>query len=64
MAAREHRSAKICSITNNREGQGKAMYDMFLNTTVVSLGTGLLRFNDIGVLAIYVSFFCRKSLFK
>ena len=52
MAAREHRSAKIWSITYNREGQGKAMFDMFLNTTVVSLGTGLLRFNDIGFLAI------------
>ena len=46
MAAREHRSAKIWSITYNREGQGKAMFDMFLNTTVASLGTGLLRFND------------------
>ena len=52
MFAREHRSAKIWSITYNREGQGKAMFDMFLNTTVVSLGTGLLRFNDIGFLAI------------
>ena len=52
MAAREHRSAKIWSITYNREGEGKAMFDMFLNTTVVSLGTGLLRFNDIGFLAI------------
>ena len=52
MAAREHRSAKIWSITYNLEGQGKAMFDMFLNTTVVSLGTGLLRFNDIGFLAI------------
>ena len=52
MAAREHRSAKIWSITYNRDGEGKAMFDMFLNTTVVSLGTGLLRFNDIGFLAI------------
>ena len=52
MAAREHRTAIIWSITYNREGQGKAMFDMFLNTTVVSLGTGLLRFNDIGFLAI------------
>ena len=52
MAAREHRSAKIWSITYNREDQGKAMFDMFLNTNVVSLGTGLLRFNDIGFLAI------------
>jgi len=52
MAAREHRSAKIWRITYNREGKGEAMFDMFLNTTVVSLGTGLLRFNDIGFLAI------------
>jgi len=52
LASREHRSAKIWNITYNREGQGKAMFDMFLNTTVVSLGTGLLRFNDIGFLAI------------
>ena len=52
MAAREHRSAKIWSITYNREGQGKAMFDMFLNTTLVSLGTGLLRYDDIGFLAI------------
>jgi len=52
MAAREHRSAKIWNITYNREDQGEAMFDMFLNTTVVSLGTGLLRFNDIGFLAI------------
>ena len=52
MAAREHRSVKIWGITYNREGEGKAMFDMFLNTTVVSLGTGLLRFNDIGFLAI------------
>ena len=52
MAAREHRSAKIWNISYNREGQGKAMFDIFLNTTVVSLGTGLLRFNEIGFLAI------------
>ena len=52
IAAREHRSAKIWGITYNREGEGKAMFDIFLNTTVVSLGTGLLRFNDIGFLAI------------
>ena len=52
MVAREQRSAKIWSITYNREGEGKALFDMFLNTNVVSLGTGLLRFNDIGFLAI------------
>ena len=52
MAAREHRSAKIWGITYNREGGGEAMFDMSLNTTVVSLGTGLLRFNEIGFLSI------------
>ena len=52
MATRENRSAKIWRITYNRDGEGKAMFDMFLNTTVVSLGTGLLRLNDIGFLAI------------
>ena len=52
MAAREQRSAKIWDITYNREGEGKAMFDMFLKTTVISLGTGLLRFNDIGFLSI------------
>ena len=65
MAAREHRSAKIWSITYNREGQGKAMFDMFLNTTVVSLGTGLLRFNDVGFLAIDIlrfSFLLNQSV--
>ena len=65
MAAREHRSAKIWNITYNREDQGEAMFDMFLNTTVVSLGTGLLRFNDIGFLAIDIlrfSFLQNQSL--
>ena len=52
MAAREHRSAEIWGITYNREGGGEAMFDMSLNTTVVSLGTGLLRFNEIGFLSI------------
>ena len=65
MAAREHRSAKIWSITYNREGQGKAIFDMFLNATVVSLGTGLLRFNDVGFLAIDIlrfSFLLNQSV--
>ena len=52
MAAMEQRSAKIWGITYNREGGGEAMFDMSLNTTVVSLGTGLLRFNEIGFLSI------------
>lgn len=52
MAAREHRSLKLRSRTYNRTDEGKAMFDMYFNTTVVSLGTGLLRFNEIGFLAI------------
>jgi hypothetical protein len=31
---------------------GKALFDMHFETTVASLGGGLLRFNDIGFLAI------------
>ena len=52
MAARENRSAKIWGITYNREGEGEARFDMFLDTTVFSLGTGLLHFNEIGFLSI------------
>ena len=52
MAAREQRSAKIWDITYNREGEGKAVFNMFLNTTVYSLGTGLLRLNETGFLSI------------
>ena len=65
MAAREHRSAKIWGITYNREGGGEAMFDMSLNTTVVSLGTGLLRFNEIGFLSIDIirlSFLHKQSV--
>ena len=51
MAAREHRSIKLWSRTYNRIS-GKATFDMFIETTVASLGAGLLRFNDIGFLAI------------
>ena len=67
MAAREHRSAKILGITYNREGGGEAMFDMSLNTTVVSLGTGLLRFNEIGFLSIDIirlSFLQNQSVQK
>ena len=52
MAAREQRSAKIWDITYDRAGEGKALFDIFLNSTVVSLGTGLLRLNEIGFLSI------------
>ena len=65
MAAREHRSAKIWNITYNREGEGEAMFNMFLDTTVVSLGTGLLRFNEIGFLSIDIirlSFLQKQSV--
>jgi len=52
IAAREKRSVKLWTRTYNRTGLGRATFDMFFNTTVVSLGTGLLRFNEIGFLAI------------
>ena len=51
MAAREHRSIKLWSRTFDRIS-GKAKFDMFIETTIASLGAGLLRFNDIGFLAI------------
>ena len=52
IAAREKRSVKLWARTYNRTGLGRATFDMSFNTTVVSLGTGLLRFNEIGFLAI------------
>ena len=51
MAAREHRNIKLWSRTFNRHS-GKAKFDMFVETTIASLGAGLLRFNDIGFLSI------------
>ena len=51
MAAREHRNIKLWSRTYNRHS-GKAKFDMFIETTIASLGAGLLRFNDIGFLSI------------
>ncbi len=51
MAAREHRNIKLWSRTFNRVS-GKAKFDMFIETTIASLGAGLLRFNDIGFLSI------------
>ena len=52
IAAREKRSLKLWTRTYNRTGSGRATFDMFFSTTVFSLGTGLLRFNEIGFLAI------------
>jgi hypothetical protein len=51
MAAREHRTIDLWNRTYNRIS-GNALFDMHFKTTVDSLGTGLLRFNDIGFLAI------------
>ena len=51
MAAREHRTIDLWNRTYNRIS-GKALFDMHFDTTVASLGAGLLRFNDIGFLAI------------
>ena len=52
MAAREHRTVKLWNRTYNRSGFGKALFDIHFDTTLTSLGVGLLRFNDIGFLAI------------
>ena len=51
LAAREHRTINLWNRTYNRIS-GKALFDMYIETTVTSLGAGLLRFNDIGFLAI------------
>jgi hypothetical protein len=51
MAAREHRTIDLWNRTYNRIS-GKALFDMHLDTTVTSLGAGLLRFNEIGFLSI------------
>ena len=51
LAAREHRTIDLWNRTYNRIS-GKALFDMHFDTTVTSLGAGLLRFNDIGFLAI------------
>ena len=51
MAAREHRTIDLWNRTYNRLS-GNALFDMHFETTVASLGGGLLRFNDIGFLAI------------
>ena len=51
LAAREHRTIDLWNRTYNRIS-GKALFDMHIDATVNSLGTGLLRFNEIGFLAI------------
>jgi len=51
LAARERRTIDLWNRTYNRIS-GKALFDMHFDTTVASLGAGLLRFNDIGFLAI------------
>ena len=51
LAAREHRTIDLWNRTYNRIN-GKALFDMHVDTTIASLGAGLLRFNDIGFLAI------------
>jgi len=51
LAATEHRTIDLWNRTYNRIS-GKALFDMHFDTTVASLGAGLLRFNDIGFLAI------------
>jgi len=51
LAAREQRTIDLWNRTYNRIS-GKALFDMHFDTTVTSLGAGLLRFNDIGFLAI------------
>ena len=51
LAAREYRTIDLWNRTYNRIS-GKALFDMYIETTVTSLGAGLLRFNDIGFLAI------------
>ena len=51
MAAREHRTIDLWNRTYNRI-TGKALFDMHIDARIASLGAGLLRFNDIGFLAI------------
>ena len=53
IAAREHRIVNLWNRTYNRLS-GHALFDMHIETTLTSLGAGLLRFNDIGFLAIDV----------
>ena len=64
-AAREHRTLKLWNRTYNRTDLGKALFDMYYDLTLASLGVGLLRFNDIGFLAIDIirySFLQKQSV--
>jgi hypothetical protein len=51
LAARENRNIKLWNRTYNRT-TAKALFDMFIETTVASLGTGYLIFGDIGFFSI------------
>ena len=51
LVARENRTIDLWNRTYNRVS-GKALFDMHFETTITSLGAGLLRFNDVGFLAI------------
>ena len=51
MATFEQRTVKLWNRSYNRTG-GRALFDMFINTTVSSFGAGLLRFNEFGFLGI------------
>ena len=51
LAARESRSIKLWSRTYNRIN-GQAFFDMFVETTIASMGAGYLRFGDIGFFSI------------
>ena len=51
LAAKEHRRIDLLNRSYNRVS-GAALFDMHFETTVTSLGAGLLRFNEIGFLSI------------
>ena len=51
IAAKENRSIKLYSRTYNRSS-GKALFDMFVETAVSSLGAGYLRFGEVGFFSI------------
>jgi len=51
LVANEQRSVKLWNRTYNRAA-GRALFDMYINTTVTSFGTGLLRFSEFGFFGI------------
>ena len=51
LAAKEHRAIDLWDRSYNRLS-GDALFDMHFETTVTSLGAGLLRFNEIGFLSL------------